>query len=788
MTFRFGCLIGALVLAGCTGGGEPLTVEEPGPAARQLPAPTAPPQALEPVAVERWMTGYVRSGGGDPVLPRVEDGSFTLPAEGLDEDGIEWFAVTPGEEGGLGPVGRGVLWAATVVRVEEPTGLVMRADRALTGYVNGERQPGDVYGSGRIRVPFALEAGENLVVVRALGGRGEPKVQLWTTGHEVVFNLEDLTFPHLRVGDASTQYLGVPLLEMTGRPLGDLTARVLESDHFEESALELPGLPPAAVTQVPFELRPKAAFEEADATVPVRLRVESPSAFYSYETEVELSTVAADGTHYRRTFRSGIDGSAQYYGVRPPEAVDPEASYALVLSLHGASVEAIGQARAYASKDWAYVVAPTNRRPFGFDWEDWGRLDGLEVLEDAKRVFAIDETRVHVTGHSMGGHGTWQLGSLFPGRFAVVGPSAGWASFYSYTGRARPTGPFARSQASSDTYAYLSNLQRRSVYVVHGDADDNVPVRESRDLVAMLEAMDVDVTYHEEPGAGHWWNGDVSEGTDCVDWPPMFDLMRATTLDPIELDFDFVSPSPFVSPTHSYVTLQSAETPYEDLRIASTVDGDTVTLETENVRSLTLDGAALAARGVATVVVDGEAMPVEDGPMAVGPASGKRLGQHGPFNEALSRPFCFVYPDEGPETYRRYASYLTSTWAVRGNGLACALPASRFSAAVAEDYQPVYLGVRPEGAELPFAWEDGAVTVATHRFEGAAVAFVQPEGDGVAAYVATAPGHEELLWTVMPFSSGSALPDYLVWTDRGGAAAGFFDAEWAFDESLGAGF
>ena len=23
----------------------------------------------------------------------------------------------------------------------------------------------------------------------------------------------------------------------------------------------------------------------------------------------------------------------------------------------------------------AEVVAPTNRRPFGFDWQDWGRLD-----------------------------------------------------------------------------------------------------------------------------------------------------------------------------------------------------------------------------------------------------------------------------------------------------------------------------------------------------------------------------------------------------------------------------
>ena len=54
---------------------------------------------------------------------------------------------------------------------------------------------------------------------------------------------------------------------------------------------------------------------------------------------------------------------------------------ALFLSVHGASVEATNQARAYAQKDWGHLVAPTNRRPYGFSWEDWGRMDALEVLE-----------------------------------------------------------------------------------------------------------------------------------------------------------------------------------------------------------------------------------------------------------------------------------------------------------------------------------------------------------------------------------------------------------------------
>lgn len=38
---------------------------------------------------------------------------------------------------------------------------------------------------------------------------------------------------------------------------------------------------------------------------------------------------------------------------------------------------------------WRQILGPyccpTNRRPYGFDWEDWGRMDALEVLEVAQK-------------------------------------------------------------------------------------------------------------------------------------------------------------------------------------------------------------------------------------------------------------------------------------------------------------------------------------------------------------------------------------------------------------------
>ena len=46
--------------------------------------------------------------------------------------------------------------------------------------------------------------------------------------------------------------------------------------------------------------------------------------------------------------------------------------------------------------------------------------------------------RTYLTGHSMGGHGTWHLGVTFPDRFAAIAPGRGWISMWSYAGAKRP--------------------------------------------------------------------------------------------------------------------------------------------------------------------------------------------------------------------------------------------------------------------------------------------------------------------------------------------------------------
>src|SRR5262249_15891706 len=142
------------------------------------------------------------------------------------------------------------------------------------------------------------------------------------------------------------------------------------------------GIPPRDAKEVKLTLR--LVGQRAAAPAVIALRVREP------------------GQTVKRTFISGIDGSVQYYAVNPITRVPPKSAEerpALVLTLHGASVEAIGQADAYAAKSWAWIVAPTNRRPYGFDWEDWGRRDAMEVLGIAERTLDHDPHRVYLTGH-----------------------------------------------------------------------------------------------------------------------------------------------------------------------------------------------------------------------------------------------------------------------------------------------------------------------------------------------------------------------------------------------------
>lgn len=750
-----------------------------------------PPSEPEPFAVAEWVVASVKSTASDKVFPAIDDGTFELPAPGASYLGVTWKSVVPGENGELIDANVDLIYAAARVAVPEGHHLFARGDTVAGFYLNGAwRHPGDFYASGALRVPLGTSPGDNLLVVRALGRRGTPQVALWSTTSEIVIQTADVTAPDLVAGSQTTSFLGVPVMNLGTSPITDLAAEVEESDHFIATRVDFPALSPRGLTQVAFALAPKGPWMTAGETIPVKLRVSSPSLAYTYDAEVPLTTVDK-GARRRETRRSRADGSVQYHAVMPPSGPQPAAGYGLILSLHGAGVQASGQAAAYSPKPWAYLVAPTNRRPFGFDWEEWGRLDAIEALDFALATEPVDPTRVHLTGHSMGGHGTWHVGAHFGHRFGVIAPSAGWISFETYGGGAHPTGPVGRAREASKTLDFVGNFAKNSVYIIHGAKDDNVPVSQAQTMFDTLGPIVPELTFYKDPNGSHWWDNDPNEeGADCVDWEPMIATMEQRTLDPTPLDFEARTPSPWVSPRRSFVTLRSAVSPMEDMTVKSASAGGTVTLTTTNVRSMVLDGSALAAKGVGTVVADGASLPVVPAAMPIGPQTGKQPDVQGPMNQVFHRPFCLVY-DESSPVYERYAAYLLQWWSVLGNGQGCSSPRSTMPVDLGASYNLVYIGWPradlPFGADLPVDWTADAVTVGGATFTGVAAGFVYPVGDRLAAALVATAGAERLLFRYMPFTSRSGMPDYFVFGPDGGVANGFFDGDWHLDPTFATG-
>ena len=350
-------------------------------------------------------------------------------------------------------------------------------------------------------------------------------------------------------------------------------------------------------------------------------------------------------------------------------------SPALFLSLHGAGVEAIGQADAYESKTWGDIVAPTNRRPYGFDWEDWGQLDAMEVLDIAQKTLHTDPLRTYLTGHSMGGHGTWHIGVTYPDRFAAIGPSAGWISFWSYAGSVRPIDPtplqalLLRASTPSDTLALEHNYAKEGVYILHGGADDNVPVTQAREMNQSLSGFHHDVVYFEQPGAGHWWDVSDEPGADCVDWQPMYDFFAHHLLPTSESirQIDFTTANPGISAWDHWVGIEQQTHALQTSTVHIRFDPGKRRFvgTTENVVRLALDLTDVPAEGGA-LLVDLDGQKLADIPYPVKakrlwltrsgtnwalaealPPTAKNPLRYGPFKQAFRHRMCFVYGTRG---------------------------------------------------------------------------------------------------------------------------------------------
>ncbi len=770
----------------------------------------------------------------DAIEAEIVSGKWHRPAEGdrvLLPDGTSqaWSRLTPDTNGWFAEGALRGGYAYVPVPVETDCVLLLEASGDNVAYVNGEPRAGDPYAYGYVRLPVSLHRGTNDLLFQS--SRGRLKVALGRPTAPVAFDLSDTTFPDLVAGQRMDTCGAVLVVNATTEPQAGLRLRAaLAGERATETPV--PVIPPLSVRKIGFHWRGQTPPSGDKAGLQlVLLGRERGRRVTLDSTKTDLRIRRPDQTR-KETFVSGIDGSVQYWALNPAHPIRPnEPPPALFLSVHGASVEAIGQADAYSPKSWGHIAAPTNRRPYGFDWEDWGRMDALEVLGQAQAELHPDPRRIYLTGHSMGGHGTWQLGALFPDRFAAIGASAGWISFFSYAGERRFTNAtpvealLQRATATSETLALETNYLQEGVYILHGSADDNVPVTEARRMTNVLGRFHHDFQYHEQPGVGHWWDASDEPGADCVDWAPMFDFFAHHIIPTDESlrQVHFTTVNPGVSATCHWLEIEQQIHPLQ--ASAVNVRWDPVKRRfvgtTANVARLAFRLSEIQPGGPLKVELDGQTLDPIPWPnagqlwlenqagqwrVAAEPAPAlKGPRRSGPFKDAFRHRMLFVYgtggtPAENAWAFAKARFDAESFW-YRGNGSIDIIPDTAFQSRAEPDRGVVLYGNADSNRAWPALLGDSPVQV---RHDAIRIGARTLSGDNQACLlVRPRPGSEVACVGVVSgtgvagmrltdrlpyFLSGVAYPDCTVIGPemlrdgaKGVRAAGFFGNDWSVE-------
>lgn len=698
-------------------------------------------------------------------------------------------------------------------------------------YLNGEPHAGDAYGDQWLYTPVRLKKGVNGLYIRTGFMGAGVSARLLFPETPVQIKTEDATLADIVEGREASALMGaVVVVNTTSRPLKNLQIRASLAGR--EMVTAVPEILPLSTRKVMFRFDGFGVQEAGPAECRLLLMAAGKEMAAG---KVSVEKVAADKP-YRCTFISDIDGSLQYYAVHPRKG-GSQPGQALFLSVHGAGVEAIGQARAYGAKEEGDLVAPTNRRPRGFNWEDWGRMDALEVLALAREQFRPAADRVYLTGHSMGGHGTWYLGATYPGKWAAIAPCAGYPSLLGYAsadGKIPQPGSnlneqnLYRASNGSNVFELARNYAASGVYIHHGDDDRTVSVEYARQMREVLAKFHTDFCYYEYPGGSHWWSNE------SVDWPPLFSFFSHHRRKPDNQrnQIHFTTANPAVSASYAWVTLLQQQEPLKYSWVSLTRDPEkgSITGETGNVTALTLDLSELKG-SKATLEIDGSRLeialagsatsvtllrkgtgqpgsspaPGREGEWQPGPPPGpaqKGLHRNGTFKEPFNHRMVFVYGTAGTQEENAWAlakvRFDAETWYYRGNGSVDIVADRDFNPSDYADRGIILYGNATNNKAWPLLLGSCPIQVTrgslimggktwTGDHLGAYLIYPRPGSDHLTVGAVTGtglPGMQAALANQY-FTGGSGFPDFLIFTTdmvRDGVSgileAGFYDNYW----------
>jgi dienelactone hydrolase len=690
-------------------------------------------------------------------------------------------------------------------------------------FVNGIPHAGDVYESKWLYVPVKLKKGLNEFYLRigAFYDKGV-SAKIHFPGKYISLNIEDPTLPFAVIGNNNKDLTGgIVIVNTTGKPLKNL--KIKSKIEGKEVSVNIPVVSALTTRKVPFKFDASGITKKGDFPCIIEL--------VQNDLPIDQKTISISavnqGDHYSSTFISSIDNSVQYYGVCP-QIGNSSKDAALFLSVHGAGVEAIGQARAYQPKDWGTLVAPTNRRPRGFNWEDWGRIDALEVLDIAKNKFQPDPNRIYLTGHSMGGHGTWYLGATYPGKWASLGPCAGYPSLFAYAsadGKIPPKSnnevenTLLRASNGSNVFELSKNYNASGIYIHHGDSDKVVSVEYARQMRKVLSEFHKDFSYYEYPGGSHWFSNQ------SVDWPPMFEYFKWHNIpnDSLINNIDFSTANPAISSSYYWVSVIQQIEPlnFSRVKLVRSKELKSINGETENVSVLCLSLSRFSLGDTITITIDKQSFKQvvfalnqklyllkndQWQVVSVPDKMQKGIIRNGTFKEPFNHNMVFVYGTAGTAEENAWAygkaCFDAETWYYRGNGAVDIVADIDFTSSAYPNRGLIIYGNSVTNkawkkllANCPLQVNNGNIKFGNKEFSGNDLGayFIWPRFDSEYASVAVIAGTGikgmKATNANQYFAGGSGFPDYMIFSldllkngVDGIKATGFYSNDWKINE------
>lgn len=470
----------------------------------------------------------------NPMAPWLLEASFPINADLL----ASFYGITGIEFGAI---------AVTEIRVPQ-AGIYRFSEpnAPRTFVVDGRMQRHDPF-MGNDSFGYHLEAGKRLfwVPVTEYGNSISlriPRLQI-VDPTPAVLVLGDVLMPDIVGGKLTSPFWSMTIMPTTPLLPGDL--RISGSLRYSLSkapiAFDAKGSEGVAALQ-PWPLKMSVAVPE---DVVISLCSEDQLLLQVYIRD----TLAVSTSYrlrcrnfsepYRFTFED-FDGSVQYAAMWSPRTKScPKTGCAVLMSFHGAGVEADSYAwtSSYRQQEDAWILLPTNRRQYGYDWATTGAQNAWSALAwlgkyqpgvplNLKAHVFADTTRILYAGHSMGGHGCLVASTHFPDFGLGLVPASGWLRHSTYLPDylipdfshldhvAR--GILENSIADTDADAHASNVVGLPALIRVGTVDETVPSQNLRRFFRILRSFSrlykstAEVTLSEIAGEGHWFGGLVS--------------------------------------------------------------------------------------------------------------------------------------------------------------------------------------------------------------------------------------------------------------------------------------